>query len=272
MSPVTPAATAPGAAPAGLLEADEDRYDGIIIRSDALPTDVTAFKAALDSSLQVWAASGKKGVWLKVPRHQSHLIPAAVEPGFVFHHAEQDYVMMTKWLPSTASTLPPNASHQVGVGAFVVNEQQQVLVVQEANGPLRGEGFWKMPTGIVHQGEDLIEAVEREVFEETGLRTRFHSLIAVRQAHGFLFGKSDMFFCCGLVPVSESAASTLELKPCGLQGKVFDGTALRPRKDLLLWGKDIEAVAADVANGTSVAHMAEADNGAPSGTTMSNRQ
>lgn len=63
-------------------------------------------------------------------------------------------------------------------------------------------------------GEDLIEAVEREVFEETGLRVRFHSLIAVRQAHGFLFGKSDMFFCCGLVPVSESGASNHELKPC----------------------------------------------------------
>jgi ADP-ribose pyrophosphatase YjhB (NUDIX family) len=62
--------------------------------------------------------------------------------------------MMTKWLSPAANTLPPNASHQVGVGAFVVNEQQQVLVVQEANGPLRGEGFWKMPTGIVHQGED----------------------------------------------------------------------------------------------------------------------
>jgi hypothetical protein len=38
---------------------------------------------------QAWAASGKKGVWLKVPRQHSHLIPAAVEPGFVFHHAEQ---------------------------------------------------------------------------------------------------------------------------------------------------------------------------------------
>lgn len=65
----------------------------------------------------------------------------------------QDYVMMTKWLPEhLADTLPPNASHQVGVGAIVVNSRQQMLVVQEANGPLRGEGFWKMPTGLVHAG------------------------------------------------------------------------------------------------------------------------
>lgn len=65
----------------------------------------------------------------------------------------QDYVMMTKWLPAQLpDTLPPNASHQVGVGAFVVNSRRELLVVQEASGPLRGQGFWKMPTGLVHAG------------------------------------------------------------------------------------------------------------------------
>ena len=61
--------------------------------------------------------------------------------------------MMTKWLPTNRpDTLPPNASHQVGVGAIVVNSEGRVLVVQEANGPLKGQGVWKMPTGLVHAG------------------------------------------------------------------------------------------------------------------------
>lgn len=48
--------------------------------------------------------------------------------------------MMTRWLPDDVpSTLPPNASHQVGVGAFVINENDEVLVVQEAMGPLKGK-------------------------------------------------------------------------------------------------------------------------------------
>jgi hypothetical protein len=60
--------------------------------------------------------------------------------GFVFHHAEADYVMMTRWLAAgVPSTLPPNASHQVGVGAFVINARNEVLVVQEALGPLKGK-------------------------------------------------------------------------------------------------------------------------------------
>ncbi|CAN0333965.1 unnamed protein product, partial [Ectocarpus sp. 4 AP-2014] len=52
-----------------------------------------------------------------------------------------------RWLPSTASQLPANASHQVGVGALVLNEDGDVLVVREKNGPLRGTGIWKFPTG-----------------------------------------------------------------------------------------------------------------------------
>ena len=39
--------------------------------------------------------------------------------------------MMTRWLPEDEEDkLPPGASHQVGVGAFVLNAERQVLVVQ----------------------------------------------------------------------------------------------------------------------------------------------
>lgn len=63
----------------------------------------------------------------------------AVIAGFEFHHAEKTHAMLTRWLSDDMpSTIPPNASHQVGVGAFVVNERREVLVVQEKNGPLKG--------------------------------------------------------------------------------------------------------------------------------------
>ena len=53
------------------------------------------------------------------------------------------------------------------MGAFITNERRQVLVVKERSGPLGGRDVWKMPTGLVHTGEDLVEAAEREVLEET---------------------------------------------------------------------------------------------------------
>jgi hypothetical protein len=37
----------------GMLEAEEDRYDGVIIKPDSLPADPSTFTAALEESLQV---------------------------------------------------------------------------------------------------------------------------------------------------------------------------------------------------------------------------
>lgn len=51
-----------------------------------------------------------------------------VQAGFGYHHAEPAYLMLTLWLPDGPCTLPPNASHQVGVGAFVLNDKNEVLI------------------------------------------------------------------------------------------------------------------------------------------------
>ena len=50
-----------------------------------------------------------------------------LQEGFRYHHAEPDYLMLVKWIPETADTLPANASHRVGIGAFVMNDNREVL-------------------------------------------------------------------------------------------------------------------------------------------------
>ena len=176
----------------------EDAYGGFIIDSSSIPSTVEDFESQLSSSLEYWKHERQyRGIWLKLHRqHQHHLISPACTKGFKFHHAEKDYIMMTQWLPKDVpSTLPPNASHQIGVGAFVYDAASgQVLVVQEKNGPLKGMGVWKMPTGLVNEGEDITEAAVREVEEETQVKVTFQSVLSLRQSHGFAFGKSDLFF------------------------------------------------------------------------------
>jgi len=54
----------------------------------------------------------------------------------------------------------------VGVGALVIDEGR-VLLVKRGRPPLMGE--WSLPGGAVETGETLAAAVQREVFEETGL-------------------------------------------------------------------------------------------------------
>ena len=53
-----------------------------------------------------------------------------LQEGFRYHHAEPDYLMLVYWIPKTAHTLPANASHRVGIGAFVINSKREVFLLQ----------------------------------------------------------------------------------------------------------------------------------------------
>ncbi len=54
----------------------------------------------------------------------------------------------------------------VGVGAVVVRDGK-VLLIKRGHEPRKGE--WSLPGGIVELGEGLLEALRREVREETSL-------------------------------------------------------------------------------------------------------
>jgi len=86
----------------------------------------------------------------------------------------------------------------------VLNDDGKLLLVQEAVGPLRGKDVWKIPTGLLEAGEDIADGCIRECQEETGIATEFVDLVAFRHAHGFMAGKSDIFFVCLLRAKSSS--------------------------------------------------------------------
>ncbi|TYH68586.1 hypothetical protein ES332_D06G270300v1 [Gossypium tomentosum] len=133
-----------------LLNAVDDRYGGVIVEvREAM--DSALFGSVLRASIAQWRHQGKKGVWIKLPIQHVNLVEAAVKEGFWFHHAEPNYLMLCYWIPEGTHTLPANASHRIGIGAFVMNEKREVLVVQESTGRFRGTGVWKFPTGVVNE-------------------------------------------------------------------------------------------------------------------------
>ncbi len=62
----------------------------------------------------------------------------------------------------------------VGVGGVIVRDGRVVLV-KRAHEPRRGE--WSLPGGRVELGETLVDAVRREVLEETGLEVEVGALV-----------------------------------------------------------------------------------------------
>ncbi|XP_010494956.1 PREDICTED: nudix hydrolase 8 [Camelina sativa] len=197
-----------------LLDANDDAYGGVIVDHENLPSNPYAFASMLRASLSDWRKKGKKGVWLKLPVEQSELVPIAIKEGFEYHHAEKGYVMLTYWIPEEEpSMLPANASHQVGVGGFVLNQHKEVLVVQEKYCAPSITGLWKLPTGFINESEEIFSGAVREVKEETGVDTEFSEVIAFRHAHNVAFEKSDLFFICMLRPLSDKIIiDSLEIK------------------------------------------------------------
>lgn len=184
-----------------LLEGIEDTCGGIVV--DMIkPMEPGNFIIALRASISQWKEQGRKAIWIKLPIMLVNLVEPAVKEGFQYHHAEPGYLMLVNWLPVSAPRLPVNASHRVGIGALVVNHDQEVLVVQEKKGKLKNNGVWKLPTGVVNEGEDISAAAIREVKEETGIETRFLEVLAFRQSHKAFFEKSDLFFVCKMQPLS----------------------------------------------------------------------
>lgn len=87
----------------------------------------------------------------------------------------------------------------------MLNSRGEVLAIREKHAVV--EGF-KLPGGLSDPGEDFSSAVEREVWEETGVRARFESVLAMRHQHNVGFSVSDLYVICRCVALSDT------ISPC----------------------------------------------------------
>lgn len=68
-------------------------------------------------------------------------------------------------MPPPSRRYPPRPI--LGVGAIIFRGDK-VLLAQRAGPPMQGQ--WSLPGGVVETGETVLQALHREVLEETGLR------------------------------------------------------------------------------------------------------
>jgi ADP-ribose pyrophosphatase YjhB (NUDIX family) len=162
--------------------------------------DANTFHNKLEATIATAEQLHKSAIWITIPISRARLMEEASKSGFVFHHAEGHTATLNKWLlDDVESRIPTYATHQVGVGAVVINAaKNEILCVRERRNNYRP---WKIPGGLAELGEDLDTAVIREVYEETGIHCGFLSVLGVRHFHGAQFGRSDLYFVCRLEPI-----------------------------------------------------------------------
>ncbi len=82
--------------------------------------------------------------------------------------------------PPAANSLVPAAS------AVVADERGRILMQRRVD-----NGYWALPGGTMELGESIVQTAVREVFEETGYRTKVTGLVGVYTDPTHLIEYSD---------------------------------------------------------------------------------
>ncbi len=177
-----------------------NRYGGVFIDPSSLPQN-GRLRPQLTQALTTWEEAGYVTVWLSIPEQQSDLISTATKLGFAFHHVNKNELMLVLRLQSDA-IIPDNASHFLGAGGVVINDQNELLVIRERVHESAKMGHYKLPGGFIEVGAHLVTGIEREVLEETGIEAQFERLVCFRHWHVNRFGSSDIYSVCRLRPLT----------------------------------------------------------------------
>ena len=173
-----------------------DPYNGITIEQKDLPKTKEEFELNLDFLINE-VENRRFLIWIYIDIKKSDFIPIATKRDFIFHSCGEDYILMVKRLKQDA-IIPTAANHTLGVGVVVINEKNELLVIKEK---ISNVGY-KLPGGHVDDGEMISNAVIREVFEETGIKVQFESVISLGHFYPHQFFKSNLYILCTAKPLS----------------------------------------------------------------------
>ncbi len=173
-----------------MLKVKEDLYNGLIIETDSIEDSISEFKNSL-TSLQKQAQEDKKSlIWLDLTTKQNQHISMALELGFEFHNCEARRTTLTYSVKNDAY-IPVPPTHTIGVGAVVINKKNELLMVRDR---IHNEhSIYKLPGGMVEHADKLSNAVEREVWEETGIKAKLIKMVSLLNSHPYRFNKSNIY-------------------------------------------------------------------------------
>ncbi len=182
-----------------MLITKEDLYNGLIIDPQSTQLSSQDFKYALTSLIGRAKEDKKNLLWLDLTTQQYQHIAIALELGFEFHNCEAQRITLTYQVKIDAY-IPVPPTHTTGVGAIVINDKNEILLVRDRISS--NHSIYKLPGGMVEHADKLSDAVEREVYEETGIKAKLIKMVSVLNSHPYRFNKSNMYIVFQLEALS----------------------------------------------------------------------
>ncbi|WP_321469955.1 NUDIX domain-containing protein [Halarcobacter sp.] len=173
-----------------------DPYNGITIEYKDLPNSFNKFNENLDILVEK-TKNTRNLIWIYINIEKADFISCAIKKGFFFHSCGEDYILLVKRLKENA-IVPTAANHTLGVGVVAINEKNELLVIKERISRIG----YKIPGGHIDDKEMITTAACREVFEETGIKVEFKSVISLGHFYPHQFHKSNLYVICLAKPLS----------------------------------------------------------------------
>ncbi len=205
-----------------------DNYDGIIIDNTTIPNNVKEFEKEIINILE--NIQNKKLLWIKVPIEKSNIIPLLTNNDFIFHHCNEKNITMLKRLIDHP-IVPTAINHTLGVGAVVIKDNK-LLVIKD-----RIWKKYKLPGGYIDNKENIAQALQREVFEETGIEIRLDSIVSLGHMYPSQFEQSNLYIVCSAKALSTeiNIIDTSEI----IEAKWMDLDEYFNCEDIHIYNKDI---------------------------------
>ena len=177
----------------------KDLYNGLIVETESIPASVSAFQQSLQNLLQQAKIDKISLLWIDLTITQPQHIAVALALGFEFHNCEAKRVTLTFQMTKDAY-IPVAPTHTIGVGAVVINAKNELLMVRDRIHT--SHSLYKLPGGMLEYAQSLEEGVIREVWEETGIKSKLIKMVSVLNSHPFTFNKSNMYIVFQLEALS----------------------------------------------------------------------
>ena len=137
-------------------------------------------------------------MWLNVPKSHARVVPWLLEdePRFSVHHANASRFMMVAphYASNGRAQIPSYGTHYVKVECVVIEDGTgKILMVRERIGT---DSALKIVSGSAEAGEFFADAAMREVSEETGIVSRFGSLIGCGNRLKTRFDRDEIIMGC----------------------------------------------------------------------------
>jgi ADP-ribose pyrophosphatase YjhB (NUDIX family) len=161
-----------------------DTFGNTHIDLSRLALSLKKIAQVIKEMIPAWIETGKTSnkhmITLKLSPMHSRIHKYALDAGFLPHHADSTETVMVLCLHShnvKQCNYPAYKTVSIGVTGVVFNQTlDKFLAIKEKFGPYKD---WKAPTGSVDTGEEPVNAVVRELLEETGVHVKAEDAVFV---------------------------------------------------------------------------------------------